>query len=209
MRAAEFASRALLACWLVLGLAGPAGAGPREQARRLHDRLAGVPPSAAVLDQMAALIGSGNTLGAADLAMQNPQFLMTSLKNFVTPWTNVERNVHADLNDYSATVIGMIRDDVPFTQVLTADLVYVGANVQPGYSQKERPSTGSSRPSMPAQFSSRRSLALSSCWFWLVGQLLGRPPKQRLWSSKGSALRSYSSFAWAGSHWLDPGGAMA
>ena len=137
MRAAELASRALLAAWLVLGIAGPASAGPREQARRLHDRLAGVPPSAAVLDQMAALIAGGNTLAAADLAMQNPQFLMTSLKNFVTPWTNVERTLHADLNDYSATVIGMIRDDVPFTQVLTADVVYVGANVQPGYSQTD------------------------------------------------------------------------
>jgi hypothetical protein len=137
MRAAELASRALLAAWLVLVSAGLASAGPREQARRLHDRLAGVPPSAAVLDQMAALIAGGNTRAAADLAMQNPQFLMTSLKNFVTPWTNVERTLHADLNDYSATVIGMIRDDVPFTQVLTADVVYVGANVQPGYSQTD------------------------------------------------------------------------
>jgi hypothetical protein len=137
MRAAELASRALLAAWLVLVSAGLASAGPREQARRLHDRLAGVPPSAAVLDQMAALIAGGNTRAAADLAMQNPQFLMTSLKNFVTPWTNVERTLHADLNDYSATVIGMIRDDVPFTQVLTEDVVYVGANVQPGYSQTD------------------------------------------------------------------------
>jgi hypothetical protein len=137
MRAAELASRALLIVWLVLAIAGPAGAGPREQARRLHDRLAGVPPSAAVLDQMAALIAGGDALAAADLAMQNPQFLMTSLKNFVTPWTNVERTLHADLNDYSATVIGMIRDDVPFTQVLTADVVYVGANVQPSYSQTD------------------------------------------------------------------------
>jgi hypothetical protein len=126
-----------VASWLLaLGLlAAPASAGTREQARRLHDRLTGVPPSAAVLDQMAALIASGDTLGAADLAMRNPQFFATSLKNFVTPWTNVERTVHADLNDYTALVIGIVRDDRPFTEVLTADLAYVGANVQPGYSQ--------------------------------------------------------------------------
>ncbi len=139
MRVAETrASRmcALLALCLLVGAA--AAAGPREQARRLHDRLGGIPPSAAVLDSMAALIGTGNpddALAAAGLAMQNPQFYMTSLKNFVTPWTNVERTVHGDLNDYSATVIGMIRDNVPFDQVLTADLVYVGANVSPAYSQ--------------------------------------------------------------------------
>jgi hypothetical protein len=137
MRVAELASRAL--CVLVLGgsLAAPAFAGPREQARRLHDRLAGVPPSAAVLDQMAALIAADDTRGAADLAMANPQFLMTSVKNMVTPWTNVERTVHADLNDYTALVIGMIRDDLDFRQVLTADMMYVGANVTPAYSQTD------------------------------------------------------------------------
>jgi hypothetical protein len=84
---------------------------------------------------MAALVGADDALAAADLAMQNPQFLMTSVRNLVTPWTNVERTVHADLNDYTALVIGMIRDDVPFDQVLSADLMYVGANVQPAYSQ--------------------------------------------------------------------------
>jgi hypothetical protein len=30
------------------------------------------------------------------------------------------------LNDYTATVIGMIRDDVPFNQLLSADLIYTG-----------------------------------------------------------------------------------
>ena len=79
MRVAETrASRmcALLALCLLVGSA--AAAGPREQARRLHDRLAGVPPSAAVLDSMAALIGTGNpddALAAAGLAMQNPPVL--------------------------------------------------------------------------------------------------------------------------------------
>lgn len=35
-------------------------AGTREQAKRLHDRLAGVPPSTAVLDSMTAKIQSGS-----------------------------------------------------------------------------------------------------------------------------------------------------
>jgi hypothetical protein len=112
---------------LVVGLASAAAAGPREQARRMHDRLAGVPPSEAVLSAMAARIAANDALGAADIAMQNPEFYRTALKNWVTPWTNVDRSVHAPLNDYSATVIGLIRDDRPFTEVLTADVVYVGA----------------------------------------------------------------------------------
>ena len=30
------------------------------------------------------------------------------------------------LNDYTATVIGMVRDDVPFNTVLSADMLYIG-----------------------------------------------------------------------------------
>ena len=37
-----------------LGLASAAQAGPREQAKRIHDRLAGVPPTETVLQAMEA-----------------------------------------------------------------------------------------------------------------------------------------------------------
>ncbi|MEM7610769.1 MAG: hypothetical protein AAF270_03775 [Pseudomonadota bacterium] len=103
-----------------------AHAGPREQAKRMHDRLAGVPPTAAVLDAMETQITNGNALAAADLAMDNSAFYSVTLKNFATPWTNREGDVFAPLNDYTATVIGMIRDDVPFNTVLSADILYVG-----------------------------------------------------------------------------------
>ncbi len=93
----------------------------------MHDRLVGVPPSPQVLDAMAASIMAGDPRGAASSAMTHPLFYSSSLKNFVTPWTNEARTVFDDLNDYSATLIGMIRDDVPFNQVLSADLIYVGA----------------------------------------------------------------------------------
>ena len=33
------------------------------------------------------------------------------------PWTNEEENAHAPLNDYTATIIGMIRDEVPFNNM--------------------------------------------------------------------------------------------
>ena len=44
----------------------------------------------------------------------------------MTPWTNREQTVFAPLNDYTATVIGMVRDDLPFNEVLSADILYVG-----------------------------------------------------------------------------------
>jgi len=116
---------ALVVLTCTIGLS-TAMAGPREQAKRMHDRLAGVPPSAAVIDSMAAKIEAGDAVGAAMDAMDNPAFYNTTLREFATPWTNREHSVYADLNDSTATVIGMIRDDIPFDQVLYGDIVYVG-----------------------------------------------------------------------------------
>jgi hypothetical protein len=120
-------ARMAIAAALLLAVQGwnPAAAGPREQARRLHDRLAGVPPSDVVLTQMAADIQANNPAMAAQRAMSNKNFYDVTLKNFVAPWTNVERSVFVPLNDYTATVIGMVRDDVDFSTVLSADLLYV------------------------------------------------------------------------------------
>jgi hypothetical protein len=111
---------ALAAC------AAAANAGPREQAQRMHDRITGVPPPAAVLNQMEAEIAGGRAEAAALIAMNNPAFYSVTLKNLVTPWTNREQTVFAPLNDYTATVIGMVRDDLPFNEVLSADVLYVG-----------------------------------------------------------------------------------
>jgi hypothetical protein len=48
------------------------------------------------------------------------------VKNFAAPWTNRDQNAFVPLNDYTATVIGMVRDDVPFNTVLSDDILYVG-----------------------------------------------------------------------------------
>jgi len=106
-----------------------ANATPRDQAKRIHDRLAATPPSEAVLSSMATKIAAGNSNGAAMEAMDNPGFYNIFLKNYVTPWTNQAGTVFVPLNDYTATVIGIIRDDdVSFKTILTGDVVYVGAN---------------------------------------------------------------------------------
>lgn len=133
---------ALLAAGVLLA-AGTAAAGPREQAKRIHDRLNGAPPSAAMLDAMTARVQSGNAVGAALLAIDgNAQvpasgsFYDVVLKNFAMPWTNRDQTVFAPLNDYVATVIGMVRDEVPFNTVLSEDIVYVGRSTLglPAYS---------------------------------------------------------------------------
>jgi hypothetical protein len=116
---------------LLFGMVSTASAGPREQAKRIHDRLAGVPPSDLVLQQMETEVDqfqAGSALDAAYRAMDNPNFYNVTLKNFAAPWTNRAGDVFVPLNDYVATVVGMIRDDVPFNTLLSGNIIYVGAN---------------------------------------------------------------------------------
>ena len=119
------ASLALL-CLLAAAQAGTAHAGAREQAKRIHDRIAGVPPSAEVLDDMAQDIADGQPLNAAFTAMEDPAFYDVTLKNMVAPWTNEARSKFVPLNDYIATVIGIVRDELDFRKVLYDDILYVG-----------------------------------------------------------------------------------
>lgn len=116
-------------------LSAPAWADSTDQAKRIHDRIAGVPPDAATLAAMRDDIDSGNALDAALTATQDPEFYRVTLKNFAAPWTNRDRSVFVPLDDYIATVIGMVRDDVDFRQVLSGDILYIGSgNGVPGYS---------------------------------------------------------------------------
>ncbi|XOV86691.1 MAG: hypothetical protein ACFHX7_17185 [Pseudomonadota bacterium] len=120
-------------CLVLAFVSGTVTAGPREQAYRIHERIAGVPPTRQVLDEMASLVGSGDAEAAAYIAMAHPDFYRTTLKNFATPWTNRDFDIFTPLNDYSATIIGMVRDDVDFREVLHGDLIYT-ADTSPGYS---------------------------------------------------------------------------
>lgn len=111
-----------------------AWAGPREIGWKLHNRLAGVPPKKATLDQMEALIRAGRHEDAARLAIDNKNFYNLVLKNWIKPWANREQTSRDNFNDYVATAIGIIRDDLPFTQVLSENVIYTVDGATPAYS---------------------------------------------------------------------------
>ncbi len=107
---------------LAMQLATAAHAGPNEQAKRIYERIAGEPPTQAELSTMVTAIttacgsggctaGSQGLVTAAQTATAAPGFYNVVLKNMVMPWTNRDQTVFAPLNDYAATVIGMVRDD--------------------------------------------------------------------------------------------------
>mgnify|MGYP001548547075 CR=1 FL=1 len=90
--------RVALAAVMMTMLTAPANAGPREQAKRIHERIAGVPPTEAVLTQMhnaiqtsdpaCATYGVTGATCAANIAMESHGFYNVTVKNFAPPWTN-------------------------------------------------------------------------------------------------------------------------
>ncbi len=122
---------------VVLATSSSAWAAPRDVAFRIFSRVNGVPPAAAKLDELEALVVAGKLKEAALSAINDPggAFYNITLKNAVARWTNRDATPRVPLNDYVATVLGMIRDDVPFNQVLTADILYtVNTAGAPAYS---------------------------------------------------------------------------
>ena len=109
--------------------AGPNG----DQATRIYNRIAGIPPTAAQLAQMTS---AADPVSAALIATQDPAFYNNTIRNLAAPWTNREQSVFVPLNDYTATVIGMVKDNVPFNTLLSADLVYIADSAAgvPAYS---------------------------------------------------------------------------
>ena len=110
---------------LVLFGATAFAAGPNvDQATRMYNRITGSPPTA---PQLASMMAKSDPVAAALFATQDPSFYNNTVRNLAAPWTNRDQSVFVPLNDYIATVVGMVRDDVPFNTLLSADLVYIGA----------------------------------------------------------------------------------
>jgi hypothetical protein len=118
---------------VLLGTNALAASPNADQATRIYNRIAGVPPTAAQLAQMTS---AADPVAAALTATQDPAFYNNTIRNMAAPWTNRDQSVFVPLNDYTATVVGMVRDDVPFNTLLSADLVYTadGASGVPAYS---------------------------------------------------------------------------
>jgi hypothetical protein len=116
-----------------------AEAGQREQAKRMFDRLTGTAPSDPQLLAFETAIGATPQSRAdaayALLGSQTAQgFYTVVLKNFATPWTNRDQTIFAPLNDYTATVIGAVRDNRDFRNILSDDILYVGQGQSPAAS---------------------------------------------------------------------------
>lgn len=119
-------------------IAANAHSGVEEQAKRIHDRIAGVPPTTAELTQLINEIeNNGARAAALAVSLNNKNFYSVTLKNMYTPWSNETQTVFAPLNDFTATMIGVVRDQRDFRTLLYDDILYTGidpTDALPAYS---------------------------------------------------------------------------
>jgi hypothetical protein len=101
-------------------------------AYKIYNRLSGIPPVSTVLNDLEVLVANGKVKEVANRAMDEATFYNVTLKNWVKPWTNVDRTNRVPLNDYVATVLGIIRDNIPFDQTIYGDHLYIAAPTTPG-----------------------------------------------------------------------------
>ena len=102
--------RSVVACLCLAGAAllpVVAHADARSQAKRIHDRLAGVPPTEAVLTSMASDIAAGRETDAAYTAMCH--FHFDSVESFMAAFSPSAAALQADIPNYT--------DVVPIIQV--------------------------------------------------------------------------------------------
>ncbi len=117
-----------------VGVAGSAAAPEHgDMAVLLHTRIAGVPPDEATRSKMVELLKAGQKQEAAALATEQSDFYNVKLRNMFGAWSNTGASIDIDLNDMVATMIGMVRDNVPFNEVLSGDYLYTGSDSAGAY----------------------------------------------------------------------------
>ncbi len=100
--------------------------GALDQGRRLYERTTGIPPSEVVLNAMAQKILEGKTDEAAFEAMNHIKFYQSTLTHMFNPLSNPDRSSDLPLNDFSATVVGIVYNNEAFDQALYGDFFYKG-----------------------------------------------------------------------------------
>jgi hypothetical protein len=122
---------------LLLSLCAPAFAGKRDQARKLYSSLTGLTPTEAEVTIIAGKLAAGKSMEVAQDIIDSRAGLVSkgafynvTVKNFATPWTNVDYTKMFPLTDLSATVIGYVRDNRPFNDILHNNSVYMAAGIK-------------------------------------------------------------------------------
>jgi hypothetical protein len=94
------------------------------KARKICEGLTGVVCDPSLLKIMTGLLDQNAPLQAALAAIDFNDSFYRKLKNQVHPLSNEDRVARGNLNSFTALIVGMTRDQIPFDQVLYGDIIY-------------------------------------------------------------------------------------
>lgn len=96
-------------------------------AKKIYERVVGtkVPLDSPVLQSMAQQVSQGNLGAAADIAMTESDFINVTVKQMATKLSTREETIRAPFNDFVATFMGLIRDDLDGRLLLTGNFYYM------------------------------------------------------------------------------------
>ena len=153
MRYLNTLTKVILFTYILISVSNVGAVTLRDQFKRIHDRIAAVHPDETILLAMETACTTADSSvnfsdsatwstacydAAANVAVEHPGFYNVTLKNMVAPWTNEAQTVFEPLNDYTATVIGMVRDNADFRDILSANILYtIGDPASPPFGLPE------------------------------------------------------------------------
>jgi len=117
----------LIVVLLIFAFARPSFADPAAVASKMFSRLTGTP---LFVDdprrvEMETAIVAGDLVSAAKIATQDPGFYNVTLRRWAAPMSNRGLSPRVQLNDFTAIIVGLTRDDLDFRLALTGDIRYV------------------------------------------------------------------------------------
>lgn len=98
------------------------------KAADIYERLTGTktPIYNPILRDMEQRLNGNDTVGAAALVTEHPLFYNITVKNFANKMSNRDETIGVPLNDFSATIIGVVRDDINAKEMLSGNFFYQG-----------------------------------------------------------------------------------
>lgn len=121
-----FLAASLIGFSAVTLLSGPSFAQSEDEVKKLAERIVGVklPGDSPLLSQMRSQWAAGNRKAAAQLAINDPQFINVTAKQMALKMSTRAETMRTELNDFVAMYIGIVRDDLDARQMLMGDFHY-------------------------------------------------------------------------------------
>lgn len=98
----------------------------RLKAQDIFQRLTGVktPIYDPVLTQMVQRLNANDPIGAAALATNDFRFINITVRDFASKMSNRAETINVPMNDFTATIMGVVRDDLSAQKLLTDNITY-------------------------------------------------------------------------------------